>query len=446
MTQQRAQNVGICALEVYYPQTVVDQNALETFDGVSAGKYTIGLGQTNMAFCLDREDINSICMTVVDSLMTKYNISYADIGRLEVGTETIIDKSKSVKTCLMQLFEKSGNTDVEGIDTTNACYGGTSALFNSVAWMESSAWDGRFALVVCGDIAVYASGAARPTGGAGVVAMLIGPNAPLVIDAGLRASHFEHAWDFYKPDLSSEYPVVDGKLSITCYLRAVDICYTRYAQKFSRRTNQPFSMETPDFFCFHSPFTKLVKKSFGRILFNDFLTNPDDSKFANVQEFRDKKREETYMDRDVEKAFMTASNALCKQKVDPTLTLAMELGNTYTGSLYCGLASLLGNKTGAELNGKRAMLFSYGSGLASSMFSLTFSQPDHPIYAHSKAILDRLATRKWSDPADFAAAMKLREETHHLAPYTPVAPVEFFPGTYYLESIDDKHRRFYKRA
>ena len=49
-----------------------------------------------------------------------------------------------------------------------------------------------------GDIAIYASGPARPTGGAGAVAMLIGPNAPLVLDRGLRASHFEHAYDFYK--------------------------------------------------------------------------------------------------------------------------------------------------------------------------------------------------------------------------------------------------------
>ena len=43
---------------------------------------------------------------------------------------------------------------------------------------------GRYAIVVAGDIAVYAEGNARPTGGAGSVAMLIGPNAPLVIDRG----------------------------------------------------------------------------------------------------------------------------------------------------------------------------------------------------------------------------------------------------------------------
>lgn len=68
---------------------------------------------------------------------------YDQIGRIEVGTETILDKSKSVKTVLMQLFENAGNTDVEGIDTINACYGGTAALLNSFAWLESSAWDGN---------------------------------------------------------------------------------------------------------------------------------------------------------------------------------------------------------------------------------------------------------------------------------------------------------------
>jgi len=69
---------------------------------------------------------------------------YSSIGRLEVGTETIIDKSKSVKTVLMQLFEGSGNNDVEGIDTTNACYGGSAALFNALSWVESSSWDGKY--------------------------------------------------------------------------------------------------------------------------------------------------------------------------------------------------------------------------------------------------------------------------------------------------------------
>lgn len=126
-----AAGVGIVALEVYVPKLYVDQAELEVHDGASTGKYTIGLQQTAMGFVGDLEDIHSICLTgiplisslvysvsscllVVANLMEKYNISYSDIGRMEVGTETIIDKSKSVKTVLMQLFKESGNSDIEG--------------------------------------------------------------------------------------------------------------------------------------------------------------------------------------------------------------------------------------------------------------------------------------------------------------------------------------------
>ena len=216
-TSRWPEDVGILALDIYFPSQYVDQTELEVYNGVSPGKYTKGLGQTRMGFCSDREDIVSICLTVVDKLMTRTGTDYKDIGRLEVGTETLIDKSKSVKSQLMKLFVNSDNSDVEGVDSTNACYGGTAALFNSVAWIESRDWDGRLALAVCGDIAAYAPGPARPTGGAGAVAMLIGPKASLVLDRGIRSSHCEDKYDFYKPNLSSEYPTVDGLLSIKCY-------------------------------------------------------------------------------------------------------------------------------------------------------------------------------------------------------------------------------------
>lgn len=45
---------------------------------------------------------------------------------------------------------------------------------------------GRLAIVVAADIAVYAAGSARSTGGAGAVAMLVGPNAPLVMERGKK--------------------------------------------------------------------------------------------------------------------------------------------------------------------------------------------------------------------------------------------------------------------
>lgn len=130
----------------------------------------------------------------MSSLLEKYNIDPKSIGRIDVGTETIIDKSKAVKTVLMDLFASHGNTDIEGIDSKNACYGGTAALFNAVNWIESSSWDGRDAIVFAGDIAVYAEGSARPVGGAGAVAFLIGPDAPLVLErAYMLTSYPRHA-------------------------------------------------------------------------------------------------------------------------------------------------------------------------------------------------------------------------------------------------------------
>jgi 3-hydroxy-3-methylglutaryl CoA synthase len=51
-------------------------------------------------------------------------------------------------------IQESGNTDIEGVDSSNACYGGTAALFNCVNWVESNSWDGRYGLVVCTDSAV----------------------------------------------------------------------------------------------------------------------------------------------------------------------------------------------------------------------------------------------------------------------------------------------------
>lgn len=448
------QDVGILAMEIYFPAQYVDQTELETFDGVSAGKYTKGLGQTRMGFCSDREDVASLCLTVVDKLMTKTGTSYSNIGRLEVGTETLIDKSKSVKSMLMQLFSESGNSDVEGVDSTNACYGGTAALFNSLSWIESSAWDGRLALAVCADIAVYASGPARPTGGAGAVAMLIGPKAGLVLERGLRASHVAHEYDFYKPDLASEYPTVDGPLSIKCYLQALDKCYGLYKEKSKQRQSgieeeETIDLNSFDAVLFHSPYCKLVQKSLARLAFNDFKANsvsfPDQlqSSFAQIS------LEDSYFNKDVEKAFMELTQETFARKTQPSLLIATNVGNMYTPSLYGGLVSFLCSHERVEdLVGKRLALFSYGSGLVSSFFSIKVQDLSSKVLTelHSslRDVHHRLKSRLKVCPQDFAETMKLREETHHVAPYQPVATTQsLFPDTWYLASVDDKHRRKY---
>ncbi|KAG0743585.1 hypothetical protein G6F57_011328 [Rhizopus arrhizus] len=440
------QNVGILAMEMYFPQRCVNQPEMESFDGVSAGKYTIGLGQEKMAFIDDREDIQSICLTAVQNLMEKYNIAYTDIGRLEVGTETIIDKSKAVKTCLMTLFSEHGNNEIEGIDTTNACYGGFSAFSNAVNWIESSSWDGRYAIVVAGDLALYASGSARPTSGAGVVAILIGKDAPIVVERGLRATHMEHAYDFYKPDMHSEYPVVDGKFSNTCYLRAFDSCYRRYMARLAKIENkEKTSMDDIDYVVCHSPYAKLVNKSFARASYNDFLLDPENEKYATIKPFQDLTYAESLENKDLEKACMTLTKAGYAQKVGPCAFVPKQIGNMYTAAVWAGLASLVSEVDSETLQNKRVLFYSYGSGLAASMISFRINSSTEKI-KNTLNLRERLAARTHSKPEDFSEAMKMRELTHNARDFSPKGSLEHIAsGVYYIEKIDDKWRRFYKR-
>uniref|UniRef100_A0A6B2L453 Hydroxymethylglutaryl-CoA synthase n=1 Tax=Arcella intermedia TaxID=1963864 RepID=A0A6B2L453_9EUKA len=416
---------------------------METYDGAPKGKYSTGLGQVNMAVVSDREDIVSISLTAVMNFFEKYDISPNDIGRLEVGTETIIDKSKSVKSYLMELFNKSGNFNIEGIDTVNACYGGTNALFNAINWIESSSWDGRYALVVAADIAVYAVGPARPTGGCSAVAMLIGPNAPLVIEPGIRGSHMEHVYDFYKPILNSEYPLVDGQLSIQCYLKALDKCYDAYGEKFRERHGKVFSLKEVDYLVFHSPYNKLVRKAYGRLLFNEFLRFPEEPLFKDVQRYKHQQREDTYFNRSINTEFEKLSVDGYNKRVAPSTKLSLELGNCYSASLYIGLLSLLDHLSD-DLIGKRVLMFSYGSGMAASFFSIVVKGSIEFIKQKEK-LTKRLSQRKFVEPREFAKTMLLREKHLLASAYVPEGTLDLFPGTFYLDKVDDKYRRYYKR-
>lgn len=62
--------------------------------------------------------------------------------------------------------------------------------------MESSAWDGRWGVVLATDVVLVNAGGVAASG-ASAVALLVGPNAPVVIEP-LRATHAEHRYDVWK--------------------------------------------------------------------------------------------------------------------------------------------------------------------------------------------------------------------------------------------------------
>jgi hydroxymethylglutaryl-CoA synthase len=450
-------HVGILAMEVYFPSSHVSQKDLEVDYKVSTGKFTKGLGQDNLAFVGDREDINSISLTVVNNLLEKYEIPREKIGRLEIGTESLVDKSKSTKTVLMSLFESVGNVDIEGTTTINACYGGTAALINALNWVDSASYDGRYAIVVAADIAVYAEGPARPTSGCGAVAMLIGRDAPLPIDLVTRASYACNQWDFFKPDPHSEYPVVNGKYSQSCYLMAFDSCYRKYIERQKTRRNRVVGSKTADHMLFHSPYNKLVQKTVQRMFYLDSLSghieiDPSLEKWQNIP------TDKTYTDRELEGLLKDLAQPLYESKVAPCCVLSKEVGNTYTAAVYLNLANMV-SSFGAGLTGKSATLFSYGSGTMASMFEIRPRQPTGNSNASAaetfslermQAVLglqERLAARKNPcTPAQFTKALSAREKAHACAPFTPTyPPTVVSKGTFYLKDVSENHERTYAR-
>lgn len=397
---------------------------------------------------------------VTSQLMEKYNVDPKSIGRLDVGTETIIDKSKSVKTVLMNLFAASGNTDIEGIDSKNACYGGTAALFNAVNWVESSSWDGRDAIVVAADIAIYAAGSARPVGGAGAAAFLIGPDAPITLGA-VHGTHMSNDWDFYKPDLSSEYPQVDGPETLQTYLGSLDKAYDAYRNKVAtfaaRGSKQPngmvngsalskTSLDDFDYTLLHSPYSKLVQKGFGRFLYNDYLSDSKNEKYASIpSSFADLDRKSTITNKDVEKAFTAYGKEAAAKKLEPTMQVVRHVGNMYTASIYGGLASLLTNVSASELKGKKILLYSFGSGSAASIYSLNI-EGDTTEIAKKLDLNKRLESRNVVPCQTYADSLALREAMHSCKDTTPKGSIDhLFDGAYYLEKVDHMFRRTYGR-
>jgi len=266
----------------------------------------------------------------------------------------------------------------------------------------------------------------------------------------------QHVYDFYKPEMTSEYPVVDAKLSIQCYLSALDNCYGKYKTKAQKRGMEEPRLSSFDAVLFHSPYCKLVQKSLARLSLNDYLDLPAEAKaeqHPELEKMKDVKREDSYFDRDVEKAFMAHSLKTFEVKTKPSLRIATNVGNMYTPSVYGGLISFMVSKPIDQLAGNHIALFSYGSGMASSFYTIRISDQcdtGSALFKFCQVLADvqtRLESRQKLAPAQFEETLTLREKAIDSARFEPQGQVEgMFPGTWYLTNIDNMHRRTYDRV
>lgn len=379
-------NVGIHAMAFYCPPCYVQQSDLEVYDGVTRGKYTVGLAQESMVVCQEHEDVVSMALTVAERLLSTLP-DRSQIKRIEVGSESGLDRAKSIKSHLVSLL---GHDQVDGADHLAACYGGTAALFTACHWALIAPSD-QYALVVATDVAVYAAGPARPTGGAGAVAMLIGRNAPIAVDVHHSHVHATDHWDFYKPNPKDEYPLVDGALSIECYLNSLSQC-------IMLDTDAEVSY---DAWCLHTPYSKLVMKAHARLT---------DVSFAEAFE--------------------------------PSLRIAKQVGNMYCASLYACLISCLIHHP----NAKRIAMFSYGSGCVSRLFGISLVDPVRVDHIRQQLMSYPLAGRWQISAEEYALLMAERELAYgRTGPWTPRSDLPKEHGVFYLIAIDDRNRRHYQQ-
>jgi hydroxymethylglutaryl-CoA synthase len=233
-----------------------------------------------------------------------------------------------------------------------------------------------------------------------------------------------NTYDFYKPKLSSEYPEVDGPVSVVTYIAALDAAYARFREKVAKANKRSqvtsvngeksekvaFSVDDVDYALFHSPYGKQAVKGFARLTFNDFLSAPTSPRFVNVpnpEGFLSASHAESLTDKNVEKTFITASKASFAEKVDPSMACSRRLGNMYTASLYGCLASLLSTVEPAQLLGKRVSMFAFGSGCASSFFTLRVKGDTSEI-REKMDLIKRLASMKVVPPQEFVDALAVR--------------------------------------
>ncbi|KJK67333.1 Hydroxymethylglutaryl-coenzyme A synthase C terminal [Aspergillus parasiticus SU-1] len=161
-------------------------------------------------------------------------------------------------------------------------------------------------------------------------------------------------------------------------------------------------------------------------------------------EIRDVEYTASLTNKSIEKLCMGLTKDKFSERVQPSLTAPAYCGNMYTASIYSGLVSLLSNVPSEKLQNKRVGMFSYGGGLASTMFSLQV-KGDITEMAQKIRLRDRLDARAAVSPEFYDQMCQLREKAYQQKNYTPKGSVDSLaPGTYYLIHVDDIFRRKYE--
>jgi hydroxymethylglutaryl-CoA synthase len=404
---------GISALAIYIPPLYLSHDDLADFRSVPREKFSIGLGNKNMAIVPQWEDTVTMGANAAEMAIENAGIRKEDIGLLIVSTETAVDQSKPIASFIQGLLGIGPRTRVYEIK--HACYGGTAAIMNAIDWIISGHNAGKIALVITSDISNYGLGTSgEPTQGAGAVACIVSEHAEFIhFSPSLNACYSEDVYDFWRPN-GNAVPVVDGKYSIACYLKALKFCSGELQENIIKALGKSL-LDYFDYFVYHTPFGKMAFKAHYHLI---TTLNPGLS----------------------EKEIKPLFERSFEDKVKPTLWGAKEVGNIYTGSVYMNLISLMEEK-GRELTGKSVAVFSYGSGCGAEYFPMYISDGAQRQFSHLN-LREQVKRRRRITIEEYT---QLYSKSNRKKITEPQDLPENEFSRYYFAGIKDEKRIYFRR-
>lgn len=320
--------IGIDKIGFYTPHLYLDMNKLAIARNEDPAKYTIGIGQEEMAVNPITQDAVTLAANAALEILDDEDKEKIDL--VIFATETGIDHSKAGAVYVHQLL--GINPNARSIEMKEACYAATAGV--QLAKGHIALNPESKVLVLGSDISRYGlNTAGEVTQGSGAVALLISANPRILSLEDKSAYYTEDIMDFWRP-VYSDVAFVKSKYSNEQYIAF----FQKVWKQFQEKTG--FDLNDLEAICFHMPYTKMGIKAMRTIL--------------------DETTEET---KDRILSHYEASKTYNKR-----------VGNIYTGSLYLSLLSLLEN--GSVEAGSRIGLFSYGSGAVGEFFS-GILEPDY---------------------------------------------------------------------
>lgn len=422
--------VGIDALGTYVPQTLVELVPEDSFKNktyehsefsrkrefspVYIGK---GLGLYQFGWPDGHEDPVTMGAMAAKQLIEQNDIELSEIGRIFLGTETPVDHSKPGAMYIAGALERSMGKEGEmrnctPLDFKFACAGTTAALELLCEWVESGKNNGKYGLAIATDISSYPLGFKEEiTQGAGAVAMLVKENPRLLaIENGVETAELTSTVcfdekDFFRP-IGTHTAVVDGPLSVDCYLNTCKEALTDYRKKAVKQgliKDGEILTDQVDRILFHLPYAKMGENAAAALFINEWR---DDSRFEEiVREIGPEAERKNY---NSEEDFQGAKKVFRRsfrdtdlfketfsEKVEKGTRTSRRTGNTYTGSLYMAFDSMLESelKDGIDLAGKRFAFGSYGSGCIFKTFVGTI-QPEFKEVVKNLNLFEQLDERR----------------------------------------------------